>query len=293
MQSSLIAPLLKAFVIIVLVTYGSHALASSIVTREIDSQVLGRKWSFNVYLPTGYEKSSDTYPVLYLLHGNTHNYKSWTVDGHIQETADALIAGGEIPAAIIVMPDGATTWYVDRKEPMESAILKELIPTVEKEYRVRAERSGRVIAGLSMGGYGAMRFALRYPEMFAAAGLLSPAVYDPAPPENSSARRAGVFGSPDFDVEVWKSLSYPALWDAYAAKQLPVPMYIVTGDDDMFRIELSATDFYGYLRDRKQPAELRIVDGGHRWSVWSSTIGDAMKYIFRFTSKDAGAPADK
>jgi enterochelin esterase-like enzyme len=266
-----------------------QAFAGSIVTRELDSKTLGRKWSVNVYLPTGYETSTEKYPVLYLLHGNTHNYASWEKNGHIQATTDALIAAGEIPPTLIVMPDGGTTWYVDRKEPMESAILNDLIPTIEKDYRVKAERSGRAIAGLSMGGYGSMRFALKYPEMFSAAGLLSPAIYDPAPPENSSARRAGVFGSPDFDPEVWKALSYPALWDAYLAKQMPVPMYIVTGDDDMFRIEQSAPEFYAFLRNNKQTAELRIVDGGHTWPVWESTIGDAMKYIFRFTGKPAAA----
>ena len=56
-----------------------------------------------------------------------------------------------------------------------------------------------------MGGYGALRFALKYPEMFAAAGLLSPAIYDPEPPQASGARRAGVFGAPEFDAQVWKA----------------------------------------------------------------------------------------
>ena len=275
---------LKIFVVALYVLC-AQAFAGNIVTREMDSKTLGRKWNYNVYLPSGYETSIEKYPVLYLLHGNAQNYASWANDGHIQATADALIAAGDIPAAIIVMPDAGTTWYVDRKEPMESAILKDLIPAIEKEYRVKADRANRAIAGLSMGGYGAMRFALKYPEMFSAAGLLSPAIYDPAPPENSSARRAGVFGSPDFNVDVWKSLSYPALWDSYLTKQQPVPMYIVSGDDDVFHIELSATEFYELLRNNKQPAELRIVDGGHTWQVWSATIGDVMKYIFKFTGK--------
>jgi enterochelin esterase-like enzyme len=273
------------------VAFCGSAFASSIVQREMDSKALGRKWSYNVYLPTGYDTSERKYPVLYLLHGNAQTYTSWAMEGHIQTTTDALITSGEIPATIIVMPDAGTTWYVDRKEPMESAMLHDLIPAVEGEFRVKAERSGRAVAGLSMGGYGAMRFALKYPEMFSAAGLLSPAIYDPAPPENSSARRVGVFGAPDFDVEVWKQLSYPALWDAYLAKQNPVPMYIVSGDDDQFHIEQSATEFYELLRNNKQPAELRIVDGGHTWKVWESTIGDVMKYLFRFTGKEAAVPA--
>ena len=266
--------------------------AGQIVEREFDSGTLGRPWRYNVYLPSGYEDSQAQYPVLYLLHGNGQNFASWASGGNIEATADALIAAHDIPPTVIVMPDAGTTWYVDRKEPMESAILRDLIPDVEAHYRVRAERSGRLIAGLSMGGYGSMRFALKYPELFAAAALLSPAIYDPDPPQNSSARRVDVFGSPDFDAQVWRSLGYPALWDAFLAKRQPVPMYIVTGDDDEFYIESSATQFYSLLRKHNQPAELRIVDGKHDWQVWRNVIGDAMKYLFRYTTQSAPPVAE-
>ena len=268
-----------------------RAFAGDIVTREIDSKTLGRKWSYNVYLPTGYDRSNLQYPVFYLLHGNGQNLHAWAANGHIQDIADNLIAKGAIPATIIVMPDAGTTWYVDRKEPMESALLHDLIPDVERQYRVIARRDDRFIGGLSMGGYGSMRFALKYPELFAGAALLSPAIYDPLPPENSSARRVGVFGSPDFDAAVWQSLSYPALWDAYLAKHMPVPMYIVSGDDDEFHIELSAAQFYELLRNNRQPAELRIVDGRHNWPVWEHSIGDAMIYLFNYKVRTIEEPA--
>jgi S-formylglutathione hydrolase FrmB len=265
--------------------------ASEIVTREINSAALNRVWKYNAYLPTGYEIGDKEYPVLYLLHGNAQNYQSWANNGKIQATADALIASGEIPAVVIVMPDAGTSWYVDRKEKMETAILKELMPEVEKNLRTLTTREGRYIAGLSMGGFGAMRFAMQYPEMFSAAALLSPAIYDPAPPESSSLRRVNVFGAPNFDTAIWKTYNYPALWDAYIAKKLPVPMYINSGDDDNFMIEYDATVFYSLLRKNKQPAELRIVNGAHDWPVWSSTIGDAMKYILNYSVKPVAAEA--
>jgi len=261
------------------------AVAGTIVARTFESPTLGRAWSYNVYLPSGYDESRTRYPVLYLLHGNGQRFTSWAERGDIRATADALIASGEIPAALIVMPDAGTTWYVDRKEPMETAFLRDLIPDVEATYRTIAERDGRVIAGLSMGGYGSLRFALQHPDMFAAAGLLSPAIYDPVPPENSSARRVNVFGSPEFDPSVWEAYSYPALWEAYLATGLPVPMYIVSGDDDEFLVEASALQFYELLRRHEQPAELRIVDGGHTWAVWKSAVGDAMTYVFRYASR--------
>jgi S-formylglutathione hydrolase FrmB len=272
--------------------FASLAHASEIVTREINSAALKRAWKYNVYLPTGYENGDNKYPVLYLLHGNAQNYLSWTTSGKIQATADALIANGDIPAVVIVMPDAGTSWYVDRKEQMETAIMKELMPDVETNLRTLTTRDHRFIAGLSMGGFGAMRFAMLYPEKFGAAALLSPAIYHPAPPESSSLRRVNVFGAPNFDVEIWKTYNYPALWDAYVAKKLPVPMYINSGDDDNFMIEYDATVFYSFLRKNKHPAELRIVNGAHDWPVWSSTIGDAMKYLFSHAPKSAtGATA--
>lgn len=265
----------------------SAAFASEVLTREFRSNTLGREWKYEVYLPTGYETSRLRYPVLYLLHGNNGSGKEWIEKGKVQRVADGLIARREMPPAVIVMPDAGVTWYVDRKEKMETALLRDLFPEVEKNLRVLKSREGRLIGGLSMGGYGSLRLVLKYPEMFAAAALLSPAIYDPLPPSNSSARKVGTFGAPGFDEQVWKSLNYPALWPGYLAKKKPVPMYINSGDDDDFMIEAEATKLYSLLRANQQPAELRIVDGAHTWAVWGSTLGDAMKYVFRFSAKPA------
>ena len=262
-------------------------LASEIVTRELKSKALDRDWKYQVYLPSGYETSRLSYPVLYLLHGNNGSGNDWVKYGKVQSVADGLIASGDMPPAVIVMPDAGVTWYVDRKEKMETAVLRDLFPDVEKNLRVLRTREGRLIGGLSMGGYGSLRFVLKYPEMFAAAALLSPAIYDPLPPTSSSARKVGTFGAPEFDEQVWKSLNYPTLWHSYLAKQTPVPMYINSGDDDDFMIEADATKLYSLLRANKQPAELRIVDGAHTWAVWGATLGDAMKYVFRFSAKPA------
>ena len=261
------------------------ANASVVITREIDSKVLNRKWAYSVYLPDGYEASGLRYPVFYLLHGNGQTHTDWSVSGRIQPTTDELIATGRIPHTIIVMPDAGTTWYVDRKEKMETAFIQELMPDVEATFRTVTARNGRVIGGLSMGGYGSLRFALKYPEKFAAAALLSPAIYDPEPPETSGARRVGVFGAASYDGAIWKQLNYPPLLDDYFAKKQLVPMYINSGDDDDFMIEADATKLYSLLRAKRHPAELRIVNGAHSWPVWESTIGDAMTYIYRYTTR--------
>jgi enterochelin esterase-like enzyme len=280
--------LLRRLLLVALaLSFSLPAAASIVITREFDSAALQHKWSYTVYLPDGYETSNLKYPVLYLLHGHGQDLYAWVNYGHIQPTADELIAHGEIPPAIIVMPDAGMTWFVDRKEKMETAVIQDLLGDVQHTFRVIDDRKGRVIAGLSMGGYGALRFVLKYPEMFAAAGLLSPAIYDPEVPQGSGARRAGVFGASEFDPQIWKELNYPTLWDAFLAKKIAVPMYINSGDDDDFFIEAEATRLYSLLRKNGQPAELRIVDGAHRWPVWESTIGDAMRYVFRYTARPA------
>lgn len=272
-------------VVSLLMACSMGAAASSVVSASIPSKELARDWAYTVYLPTGYETSGLNYPVLYLLHGNGGNANDWAVQGHIQATTDALVASGEIPPTIIVMPAAGTTWYVDRKERMESAFFNDLMPAVESKYRTINARNGRLVAGLSMGGYGALRFAFLRPDLFQAAALLSPAIYDPVVPETSSARRVGVFGENTFDPAVWTALNYPSLWDKFLEKKISVPMYINSGDDDDFNIEMEATRLYERLRAAKQPAELRIVNGAHVWSVWESTIGDAMKYMYRTVSR--------
>jgi enterochelin esterase-like enzyme len=272
----------------------ASAHAGVVVTREFDSKALSRKWAYTVYLPDGYATSGLRYPVFYLLHGNGHTMNDWPVSGRIQTTTDTLIANGRIPPTIIVMPDAGTTWYIDRKENMETAFINDLMPDVAANFRTIEDRKGRVIGGLSMGGYGSLRFALKFPEKFAAAALLSPAIYDPEPPESSSARRVGVFGAPTYDTEIWKQYNYPTLIEAYFAKKQPVPMYINSGDDDEFMIEADATKLYSLLRRHRHPAELRIVDGSHSWTLWESTIGDAMTYIYRFVARPViDAPQQK
>jgi S-formylglutathione hydrolase FrmB len=238
------------------------AYAGTVVSQKFASPTLGRDWVYNVYLPDGYDTGKLRYPVMYLLHGNGGDENEWVAKGEAQKTVDRLIAGGLMPPAVIVLPSATTTWYVDRKEPMETALLKDLMPEVEKKFRVINERMGRVIGGVSMGGYGALRFALKNPEMFAAAALVAPAIYVPEPPETSSARRVGVFGADRYDPEVWKALNYTTLLDAFLAKKISLPVHFSSGDHNEFQIQYHATNLHKVWRD-KIPAELRIVDGAH------------------------------
>lgn len=243
---------------------------------------LQQNMKYNVYLPDNYKKNVK-YPVVYLLHGASGNENDWASAnyGNIGETADKLIKNKSIPAIIIVMPDGFTdSWYVDSLVyQMESAIIDDLIPYIESKYSI--DKNVRYIAGLSMGGYGALRFVLLYPDYFKGAGLLSPAIYDPLPPESSSARTTPVFQNRDtFDNSLWEKYNYTNYLDEYLYSNKQIPMYIVSGDDDVYNVEYYSTILYEKLKANKKLSELRIVDGGHSWDVWKDNIDEVLLYFF-------------
>ena len=260
------------------VTFGH---CSEIQKRSFQSKFLNRMWPHRVYVPTGYEEGNSHYPVLYLFHGNGGNEKSWTENGQLQKLIDSYIENGTIKPLLIVMPSAFVSWYVDGEEKKESAIIKELIPWVEKEYRAKPQRSSRLVAGLSAGGFGACRYAFAYPELFCSAGLFAPAIYNPVPPPHSSARKARAFHQP-FSAKRWRQLNYTGLFKQYFQQELRVPMFIVSGDDDHFNIEIHSLALYEKLRRKGHPAQLRIIDGGHEWKVYFGGLKMALPWLMSF-----------
>lgn len=264
---------------------GSAALAGTISQYSMDSRLLGRPLLFSLYTPDAYDTSSQRLPVLYLLHGASGNENSWVRGGNIEATADALIESGAIPPMLIVMPADPNFWWADSHlEAAQSALITELIPYIDQTYRTQADRGGRLIAGYSAGGFGTANAALKYPELFAAAAPLSPAVYDPIPPLSSSASRHEVFlTNGEFDAERWRALNWVSVIDSYRASGIIVPFYINSGDHDRFDIAWHAAAFYQTLREHQpELVELRIFDGDHDFAAWGGSVGDAMQYMARF-----------
>src|SRR5262245_13710322 len=180
--------------------------ASEIRRETVPSRYLGHDLSFLVYVPDGYAEGDQSYPVLYLLHGFGDNEKAWVEKGSIQSKADRLIASGAIPPALIVMPGCSRCWWTDGpREKPETAFWAELGPTVSRLYRTVESGEGRVIAGLSAGGFGTVRFAMKYSDRFAAAAAFSPAIYSETPPAASNARVYSPFVGLDgqFNQAAW------------------------------------------------------------------------------------------
>jgi len=145
---------------------------------SLPSKIL--KWVLKVaiYLPPDYEISQRSYPVLYLLHGAGDDHTGWVQFGEVKHITDKAIAEGKCTAMIIVMPDADTGQRGYFNGPKgdwnyEDFFFQELMPHVEKTYRIRAEKRYRAIAGLSMGGGGTFMYALHHPELFSSACPLS------------------------------------------------------------------------------------------------------------------------
>ena len=142
-------------------------------TEELNSKLMGRRMPYRVILPTDYNKKEEggrRYPVIYLLHGLTGHFDNWTTKARLAEYSAGL-------KVIIVTPEGENGWYTDNlskeNENYDSYIIKELIPEIDRRFRTLSRRDQRAIGGLSMGGYGAIKFGLKYPDMFVVAGSFS------------------------------------------------------------------------------------------------------------------------
>lgn len=137
---------------------------------QFQAESLGRPMKYRVILPIGYDESARRYPVLYLLHGLTGDYTDWETKTRIDEYARRY-------RLIIVMPDAGNSWYANSagnpQNKFEDYIAKDMVREVDQHYRTLQLRTARFIGGLSMGGYGALKFGLKYPQKFSFAASFS------------------------------------------------------------------------------------------------------------------------
>jgi S-formylglutathione hydrolase FrmB len=154
----------------------SPALEKNLLGEPSDQEVA-------VYLPPDYDRGTARYPVLYLLHGIGGGFTDWTKHWNIRGSMDAVIRGGAQPF-IVVMPNGANRlgggFYLDSPVSgnWETYLVRELVPAIDRDFRTAATRESRGIAGHSMGGFGAIRLAMRFPELFGVMYAMSPCCLD-------------------------------------------------------------------------------------------------------------------
>lgn len=242
-----------------------------------DSPILGGERRMTVYLPAGYEESGESYPVLYLLHGMGGDEDAWPELGRAVQILDNEIATGMAKPMIVVMPNGnalrkaapgftADGMYIAEGQHSvdpENLFVKafpEIMDYVEKNYRVKADKGSRAVAGLSMGGGHAWKLGLEYPDSFDFIGMFSPAV---------RWNGTGVDETED-----------PAL-DALMERQFvnpPKVYHIMIGEDDfLFPINVS---YVNLLSGKRYPHEFTISGGGHEWRNWRNYLSDFLPELF-------------
>ena len=290
--------------------------------RKLASAALGVDKKYLVYLPAGYDdKPNVRWPVFYYLHGLTGNETNWVELGKLDAAADGLGL-----QAIVVMPDGDDSFYVDgvakvdydacmkdgtglfvphkqskrdtcvRARKYETYITKDLIEHVDTTYRTIATREGRAIAGLSMGGFGALMLSMRHPELFSAAASHSgvdsliyagPFPYQPGKVQVLSDVKQwggpfveinrwmrGLFGD---DLAYWKQFDPTTLVDKL--KPGTLALYLDCGTEDAFALHHGAAWLHDLLLAKKIEHAFYLGPGDHTFSFWSKRVPESLKFL--------------
>ena len=255
---------------------------------SIPSKILKSDRKYAIYLPSGYENSQRSYPVLYLLHGATDNHTGWVQFGEVQRIADKAIEDGSATAMIIVMPDADTGQMgyfnnITGNWNYEDFFFQEFIPAIEKKYRIKAQKQYRAVAGLSMGGGGSFMYALHHPELFSSACPLSAYV---GPLNMDEAKNRIKKTNPEITDEA----KIKAYFENHNAIELvnrmpddqkkAVRWYIDCGDDD-FLYEGNCL-IHIAMRKKDISHEFRVRDGVHNWTYWR----DALPKVLEFVSEE-------
>lgn len=266
---------------------------------RFESRLVGAALPYNVVLPADYKRGSSKnrrYPVLYLLHGLGGSAADWV-------SARARLAdyAAQYPF-IVVVPEGRDGWYTDglvAREKFESYFVEELIPDVDRRFRTIASREGRAVAGLSMGGYGSMKFALKHPGLFAFAasmsGALAVASWTPDMPlpefvKPSVIRVYGDAGSPvRLKNDVYKLVRELS---PERAKALPF-LYLDCGTEDF--LITNNRDFSALLIEKKVAHEFRELPGTHSWPYWDRQVQEVLRLAARTLApaRDAKAAGER
>ena len=283
MQTKLLNKFRFALFLLVLVPLSGYAQRDPPVSRlTLDSKLLGRPIEYSILYPVNYQRAGNAekkFPVLYLLHGLSGHHTNW-----IERTRVALYATHY--DLFIVMVEGENGWYTDSasnpSEKFESYILQELMPEVEKRFRVSSAREGRAIAGLSMGGYGSLKFGFKYPDKFAMVGSMSGALgaasWTDAELKDFEFIRQSLqktFGPRDSKVRAENDLAKLTQEISVAGVKTLPAIYLDCGTEDtLFPTNRAYADL---LVQRKIPHEFRELPGAHNWQYWDQQIAEILR----------------
>lgn len=277
----------------VLITGVSASAQSRIDCNALNSRILKQVVHYCVYLPAGYDASATQqppkrYPVLYFLHGLGDNERTlfnsggWTL-------LDDLRSQHKMGDFLIVAPEGRRSFYINSASGSvryNDFFLQEFLPQIESKYRIRPGRAGRAISGISMGGYGAVRFAFAHPELFSAVSAQSAALITESPQALDSASQTGaplagvlgaVFGRP-INVAHWNENSPFILARRNAAALRRLAIYFNCGQDDNYGFEKGAAALHDELQKEGVKHEYHPYPGDHSLTYFLSHFAEVMEF---------------
>lgn len=301
---------------IVVCSGSSLAIAGSIQDFHYASAALGRDQVAQVYIPDG-SAPPGGWPVLYLLHGLDGASTDWQTLGRIQVTMDREIAEHQIRPFVVVMPPGNNSWYVNSADVngpgnYETATAHDLPAAIENAFPVGEDRVHRAIAGLSMGGFGALRFGLLEPDRYVAIAAMSPAIWQNVPAElldkpqaDLDRNRVGSYFRPADTDDVTVGIDLPPdgrhfgrafgnpfnprrfnaenvftlLQNAVDAHRKLPSIFLTVGDDDSHLLWRGAIAFFETMQMDHRDMEFRVTDGDHNWNCWRSSLLDAITFV--------------
>lgn len=267
----------------------AQAMGKVLVSQSLESQKMHKEMKYSIVLPETYDQSNQSYPVIYLLHGVSGNEQSWVYGGDVQFIADQWYktSGKEY---IIVIPDGGNYWYMNDAKgvsPYEDYFIQEFIPTIEKNYRIRSERSARFIAGLSMGGHGSLRFAVKYPKLFSKCYAMSPGIFTDEEFATLPADRYKKYGLNELLGELEGTARLNDFYHKNMILDLIKPLtnqqlsgvkYVIDCGDDDFLL-FGNMSLMQLMRSKEMSAEFRIRDGAHNWTYWKESLRMALPFF--------------
>ena len=269
---------------------------SRIDCSALDSRILKTEVHYCVYLPASYdagagEHPAETYPVLYFLHGLGDNERTLFNSGGFT-ILDDLQRQHKIGEFLIAAPEGGRTFYINSangKVLYSKFFMQEFLPFIESKYRIEKGKGHRAISGISMGGYGALRFAFAYPEMFGAVSAQSAALITQSPQELDLAMQSGypltnsiatVFGDP-INVQHWHNNNPFVLAETNREGLRRVAIYFNCGKNDNYGFEKGAAALNAQLNREGIKHEYHLYPGDHGFAYFMSHFPEVMEFHSR------------
>jgi len=278
------------FLTIILLAISASA-QSRIDCNAFNSHILGQIVHYCVLLPAGYDSGtakSTRYPVLYFLHGLGENEQTLFKTGGWNLVED-LRQQHKIGDFLIVTPEGKTSFYVnsaDGKVLYSDFFLHEFMPYVETRFRILRGRRSRAITGISMGGYGALRLAFAYPELFSSVSAQSAALMTSSPQELDAAMHSGTplgrilgstFGNP-INVAHWRANDPLVLANKNRFAIGRLAIYLNCGREDEYQFQAGAEALHRQLNSEDIKHEYHLYPGDHSASYFLTHLGEVMQF---------------